>query len=183
VNLAEAINSNDPKKVAAAIAAGEDVNKPVLGHAPLFKAVAEAKPDIVDLLLAHGADPNKRDRSTGWTPLMMASINCHKSARRHFPVRAVKDSRRIVRSLLDAGAADPETDYIMGNAADEAALVAAAARLKPRAQAEILDLDGAVVLVPPRMKKRLDVGFPYLDTIGKFAAQRRLTRLQAALAP
>ena len=181
MNLAEAINSNQLKNVAAAIAAGEDVNKPVLGHTPLFKAVMEAKPDIVDLLLAKGADWKKRDRGTGWTPLMMASINCHKSSRRYFSGRAIKDSQRIAQSLLDAGASDPETRFILGNEADESGLLAAVTELKPSPASEVLVLDGAVVLVPPRMKKKLDAGFPYLDTIQKFATQRRLTRLLQAL--
>lgn len=183
MNLAEAINSNKLPNVAAAIAAGHDVNKPVLGIMPLFKAVREGKPDIVDFLLENGADWRKRDRESGWTPLMMASVNCHMSGHKYFSQRAIRDSRRIVQSLLRAGASDLETKYILGNESDEAGLIESVTRLKLRPDAEILELTGAIVAVSPREKKKLDVGFPYLDTIEKYARKRRLARLLQALAP
>ena len=102
----------------------------------------EGKPEIVEFLLAHGADWAKRDRSGGFTPLMAASVNCVRSARRHFSGRAIRDSRKIVAALRAAGATDPETEYILGNESDEAALLAGVARLRPSPESLVENLDG-----------------------------------------
>ena len=188
MNLAEAINSNKLPNVAAAIAGGHDANKPVFGMTPLFKAVAEAKPDIVDFLLENGADWRKRDRDSGWSPLMMASINCHRSGgRKYFSARAIRDSRRIVQSLLRAGASDPETTYILGKESDEAGLIASVARLKLGPDAEIIEVAGAIVATPPRLQRRdarreKNWGFDVpKDTLETIARQRGLKRLLRAL--
>jgi len=63
----------------------------VAGYRPLHMAIAVDDPDIVEILLKHGANPNSRIWPYSETPLMKA---------------AVCGNARIVRLLLDYGA-DP----------------------------------------------------------------------------
>jgi ankyrin repeat protein len=61
------------EQVRAALDAGADVNA-VVGESqvtPLFCALQEGTPEVVELLLAHGADVEATHRS-GWTPLWAA---------------------------------------------------------------------------------------------------------------
>lgn len=180
--LFQAFQANSIPDAAAAIAAGDDVNEKVFGSTLLFHSITEGKPDFVDLFLKSGADWKRRDAETGWTPLMMASINCNRSARKRFSGRAIKDSRRIVEMLTSAGATDPELKFIMGSDEDQGGLVDAIGRLKPTPDAKVLDLDGSLVLVPPRMKKKLGIVFDALYSIEDIARQRRLARVLQALA-
>lgn len=178
-----AFQGNKNKDAAAAIAAGDDVNEKVFGSTLLFHSIAEAKPDFVELFLKSGADWKRRDRETGWTPIMMASINCNRWPRKHFTGRAIKDSRRIVEMLTSVGATDPELKFIMGSDEDQSALVEAIRRLKPAPDAKVLNLDGSVVLMSPRMlKKELAIVVDALDSIETIARQRKLTRVLQALA-
>jgi ankyrin repeat protein len=60
-DLAIAIVSGDTAKARAALAAGSDVNANLgEGRTPLITAVMATKPDMVKLLLAQGADPNRK---------------------------------------------------------------------------------------------------------------------------
>jgi ankyrin repeat protein len=79
-----AINTNKVGDLATALT-GCDINAPVYRVTPLFRAVMQARPEMVEFLLEHGADWRIRDAITRWTPLMMATINAHRSSRRHFP--------------------------------------------------------------------------------------------------
>jgi uncharacterized protein len=71
---------------------------------PLHSAAAGRHPDIVSLLLEHGADPNARQRG-GWTPLHAAAQNGDSSS---------------VEALLAAGA-DPVTRHDAGSSAADLA--------------------------------------------------------------
>jgi hypothetical protein len=177
--LLRAILSNKPADVRAALADGCDVNVAVSGHTPLFHAVGTANTEVLEILLKHGADWRKRDRVTGWSPLMMATINRYRSARRHFSGRAIKESKRVVKMLVSAGAIDPETEMVLGNQADEAGLVASVIDRGTRADAPALVLDGAVVLIPPRMTKKSDPAAFY--TIEEQARKLNLLKLARAL--
>jgi ankyrin repeat protein len=64
------------------------VSRNALANTPVHAAVAGNQPEIVDLLLGHGADPNAVD-ANGWTPLNIAAHAGHLD---------------LVRRLLDAGA-------------------------------------------------------------------------------
>jgi len=106
--LSFAVRTHDPELVALLLDAGAkpdapdlDVNdEPVEGLPPLAYAAEAGYADIVELLLAHGADPNARD-TRGKTPLMWAAM-----------VDTSDD--RIVRMLLahgaDAGLRAPSGD-------------------------------------------------------------------------
>jgi ankyrin repeat protein len=64
-------------------------------YPPVIAAAVSGEEEIVELLLAHGADPNIRDAEDGWTPLFAVT-----HAERH------NDSHTIVERLL-VGGADP----------------------------------------------------------------------------
>jgi|WetSurMetagenome_2_1015567.scaffolds.fasta_scaffold32982_3 ankyrin repeat protein len=51
-----------------------------IGATPLHLAAASGHKDIVELLLAHGADVNAIDGDDGWTPLHWAANGGHKDA-------------------------------------------------------------------------------------------------------
>ncbi len=61
--LIKAINANSTRDVAAAIAAGCDVNTTYLDMTPLMCAIHNGRPELVQLLLKHGTNPLQRDRS------------------------------------------------------------------------------------------------------------------------
>jgi ankyrin repeat protein len=73
------------------LASGADVkavSRNALANTPLHAAVAGNQPELVDLLLQHGSDPNATD-ANGWTPLNLA---------------AHAGSIELVQRLLAAGA-------------------------------------------------------------------------------
>src|SRR5690242_8691570 len=64
-DLITAIGSDKSADAAEAIAAGADVNADVgEGRTMLISAVMFSRPQIVRMLLDHGADPNRRARDT-----------------------------------------------------------------------------------------------------------------------
>jgi hypothetical protein len=110
----------------------------------------------------------------------MATINVHRSPRRRFTARAIKDSRRVVKILSLAGAKDHEAKLVLGHYCDEPGLIAAVVDRKTQANQQVIELDGAIVVLPPRMLKKLPVAF---DTIEDHARKLGMRRLLKSLAP
>ena len=148
-----AINSNKPDDVEALLRGGWDPNALLDHHFPLFHAILQARPQMVESFIRFGADPNRRDRMTGWTPLMMATINSYRSPRRHFTGRAIKDSKRIVKILSEAGASDPETSFVLGHYLDDKMLARRITERGTLPDERTMSLDNAIVLIPPRVLK------------------------------
>ncbi|MEX0714509.1 MAG: ankyrin repeat domain-containing protein [Pirellulales bacterium] len=74
--LKRAAEEGDAELVQAILGLGADVDTTSTGDTALHSAVAWDQLDIVELLLAHGTDPNAQDVD-GWTPLMFAgSLEC-----------------------------------------------------------------------------------------------------------
>ena len=82
--LGAACRSRFPRTVEAMILRGVDINrKDSNGNAPLVFA---DDPEVVDIMLKHGADPNSRDR------LGLPALSCH------------IDNIKVVRQLIKGGA-------------------------------------------------------------------------------
>jgi Ankyrin repeats (3 copies) len=76
-----AVAAHYPDIVRCLLEAGADVDAapPVSGHTPLHVAAMRGRDELVELLLAHGADPERRD-AAGRRPLDWARQNGHRSA-------------------------------------------------------------------------------------------------------
>jgi ankyrin repeat protein len=173
--LMATILQNKPDDLAAALAGGANVNKALHGMTPLIQAVRHARPAMVELLLRHGANWKTRDRNTGDSPLMIATVNANMRPWKYFSARAIKDSKQIVQILTDAGASDKETELVLGNDADEAGLIAQATSRKLCGEERVLSGNGVLMLLPPRVAKAL--GADCFDTIAEHARQKGLRRL------
>jgi ankyrin repeat protein len=86
--LLQAVMDRSPERVRNILSTGVDIESPDrAGKTALLKAARWGYADMVDLLIAHGADVNARDR---WGPAL---------------VRAAADGHlQIVRALVQAGA-------------------------------------------------------------------------------
>ena len=74
--LMNAARDGDKEKVKKLIENGVDVNKKdKYGESALVRAVEKNHPEIVEILLKHGAKPNVRFTRGMTTPLLVASIN------------------------------------------------------------------------------------------------------------
>lgn len=89
--------NNDLEGVRQLLAGGEDVNKKVVGQAPLNEAVyGNSSPEVVRLLIERGANINYSCNGDGWT------TDCGTPL--HLAVH--KNNAQLIRVLLDYGA-DP----------------------------------------------------------------------------
>lgn len=86
--IAYAIQLRDTESLLMLLEQTEGVSQPLHGYSPLMKAVANRIPDAVELLLAHGADPNYSTED-GKSALSLACGS---------------GDARTVQMLLDAGA-------------------------------------------------------------------------------
>jgi hypothetical protein len=179
--LIRAINANKLSDVIATIKNGCGVDSTSHGERPLMLAIHNGQPEIVELLLKNGADWRRRDGNTSWTPLMLATLQCHLPARRHRPGSIAKASRKIVAILKGAGASDPEADGILGRIENEDAIIRAVAARRISAEADVFDVEGVVVLYPKRLKRSsLGLFIPCIPLL-QWARTNRLGRLEAAL--
>ena len=121
--LAYASTSNY-SKVEDLVTRGADINKPVNGSYPLYRALSENKTSIAKLLLKNGANPNLPDLNNGEHPLAWAVVNQSETQVRmllenganpngtlnnkdsYLVHASLKNELGILKILLDAGA-DP----------------------------------------------------------------------------
>src|SRR5512145_936213 len=90
--LLRAAEKGDVTQAKALLVAGAEVDwvgRSGPGRTPLAEASLRGHVELVSLLLAHGADQDRKDRATGMTPLGWA---CHEG------------HREIARLLIEAGA-------------------------------------------------------------------------------
>lgn len=73
-DLLRASNAGDLEAVRQAIAKGGNVNASTTAGTPLSIAALNGRRDIVELLLAQGADLNKGDEQARWTPLARSIV-------------------------------------------------------------------------------------------------------------
>jgi outer membrane protein assembly factor BamB len=96
--LLDAAGRGDAAAVTALLAKGADVNAGNTHRAtPLFIAAEQLHPDVVKILLDHGADPNLMDLEKGRSPLKNASVPGSGA-------RAKQASADIIMLLLAKGA-------------------------------------------------------------------------------
>lgn len=89
--LFELLEENRLEKVKALLAAGADPNGRNAGQeTPLMKAAYRGDHQLVELLLAHGAQINLRD-AQGRTALLWAMAGDHHNAREASPFMAKRD--------------------------------------------------------------------------------------------
>ncbi|XP_062067444.1 2-5A-dependent ribonuclease isoform X2 [Lepus europaeus] len=95
-SLMAAVAAEDVARIRELLGRGAHVNfqEPEWGWSPLHSAVQRDRPDIVELLLQHGADPGLRKRN-GATPLIVAGL---------------EGNVRVLQMLLERGAAVDERD-------------------------------------------------------------------------
>lgn len=179
--LLVAIRANKPREVLAAIKGGSGVNSTRLGLSPLICAIQNGRPELVKLLLEHGADWAKRDRNTPWSPLMLATIQSYLPGRRHRPARVAKASRQIVTILRNAGARDPEADGVLGRVEQEESLIRSLAERGADAETKVFDADGVVILFPKRLERSAMGRFVPRLTLRQFAEAYHLCHLEAAM--
>lgn len=92
--LTEAIDAADVAAALNALQNGAPVNGQDTQPAPLFQAVLKKSPEMVRLLLEHGADPNIRDDLGTFldcTPLFFAGVNCARILLKHGADAAARD--------------------------------------------------------------------------------------------
>ena len=105
MTLFEAVESGDVGAVKAALAEAPDVN--ALGtdrRTPLIEAAGNGLLEIVQLLLAAGAEPRWRDGSDE-TALLRAAANGHLAVARVLSPLAEDEERALARSFLAAAGA------------------------------------------------------------------------------
>ncbi len=129
MTLFEAVQSTDVNEVKAALGATSDVN--VLGpekRTPLIEAAGLGLLEVVELLLAAGAEPAWRDE-TDETALLKAAANGHLEVARRLAPGASEDDRALASSFLKAFGAShaPDFQYDGSNLKRKAVEVAARA--------------------------------------------------------
>ena len=129
MTLFEAVQSTDVNEVKAALGATSDVN--VLGpekRTPLIEAAGLGLLEVVELLLAAGAEPAWRDE-TDETALLKAAANGHLEVARRLAPSASEDDRALASSFLKAFGAShaPDFQYDGSNLKRKAVEVAARA--------------------------------------------------------
>jgi ankyrin repeat protein len=97
--LYRAAERNDTRALETMLACGFDPNHAddEIGKTPLHAAAHEGRPEIVRLLLAHGASVSARDREFHGQPLVWAADGLRSHAPDH------RDYGQVARLLLDAG--------------------------------------------------------------------------------
>jgi ankyrin repeat protein len=176
-----AIRDDKPQEVLAAIKAGWDPNGTYLGVAPLTSAIQKGRTSLVKLLLDHGADPAKRDRASGWSPLMLATIQTLLPPAKYRPARIATENRRIVKILVDAGARDAETLGVLGRIDNESALLRSVLDFGATPETEVVEIEGVVVVYPKRLQKSAVGRWTPRETLLQVARKFRLTHLEALL--
>ena len=106
LTLCEAVLNNDIEAVKALLDGGADPQElSDANRTPLMYACEYPRPELVKLLLAHKADPNFRDGTTGVTALAYLLTSSVSNLGRGFKGgnQPPKDIRSILRMLVDSG--------------------------------------------------------------------------------
>lgn len=129
MTLYEAVERGEVAQVKEALATAPDVN--MLGpdkRTPLIEAAGQGLLEIVELLLAAGAEPRCRDASDE-TALLRAAANGHLAVARVLSALAEDEERELARSFLAAAGATHAPDVLK----DEPGLKRKAIELAARA--------------------------------------------------